>query len=122
MPWPEGWLIQNCLRRKCGILIHTCAFRPCLTFCHCSPQISLDGPKPSEALACLIKWQCEGDERSRRTSLRVIHDRFAMFTSRPLILRLRTYYCVAATLETGQEETSAHPNCRRGYQLSDDGW
>src|SRR5947207_256488 len=68
MPWPEGWLIQNCLRRKCGILIHTCAFRPCLTFCRCSPQISLDGPMPSEALACLIKWQCEADERSRRTS------------------------------------------------------
>src|SRR6266850_1713325 len=68
MPWPEGWPIQNCLRRKCEILIHTCAFRRCLTFCRCSPQISLDGPMPSEALACLIKWQCEGDERSRRTS------------------------------------------------------
>src|ERR1041384_3457077 len=68
MPGPEGWPIQNCLRRKCEILIHTCAFRRCLTFCRCSPQISLDGPMPSEALACLIKWQCEGDEQSRRTS------------------------------------------------------
>src|SRR4051794_22832682 len=64
MPWPEGWSIQNCLRRKCEILIHTCAFRRCLTFCRCSPQISLDGPMPSEALACLIKWQCEGDGRA----------------------------------------------------------